>query len=76
MKFNLLDPHTRHSLITWYDTITKQNYLTNKGNIIIQKDGLAMGAPSSSILSEIFLQYTVASHIASIAKKHMIINYF
>jgi hypothetical protein len=29
-----------------------------------------MGASSSSILSEIFLQYIEASHIASIAKKH------
>jgi len=35
-----------------------------------------MDAPSSSIVSEIFLQYIEASHIASIAKKHMIINYF
>ena len=35
-----------------------------------------MGALSSSILSEIFLQYIEASHIASIAKNHMIINYF
>jgi hypothetical protein len=44
--------------------------------MIIQKDVLAMGVPSSSILSEIFLQYIEASHIASIVKKHMIINYF
>jgi hypothetical protein len=35
-----------------------------------------MGAPSSSILSKIFLQYIEASHIASLAKKHMAINYF
>jgi hypothetical protein len=76
MKFNLLDPHTRQGLLTWCDTITKQNYLTNKGNIIIQKDVLSMGAPSSSILSEIFLQYIEASHIAYIAEKHMLINYF
>jgi hypothetical protein len=69
MKFSLLDPHIRQGLLTWYDTITRQNYLTNKGNIIIQKDILAMGAPSSSILSESFLQYIEASRIASIAKK-------
>ena len=55
MKSNLLDSQTRQELLTWYDTITKQNYFTNKGNIIIQKDGLAMGAPSSGILSEVSL---------------------
>jgi len=55
MKFNLLDSHTNQELLTWYNTITKQNYFTNKNNIIIQNDGLAMGAPSSGILSEIFL---------------------
>jgi len=35
-----------------------------------------MGAPSSGILSEIFLQYIQALHIAHLTKKNMIINYF
>jgi len=56
--------------------ITKQNYFTNKNNIIIQNDGLAMGAPSSGTLSEIFLQQIEALHIAHLAKKRMVINYF
>jgi len=54
MKFNLLDSHKNRELLTWYDKITKQNYFTNKSNIIIQNDGLAMGASSSGILSEFF----------------------
>jgi hypothetical protein len=70
MKFNLLDSHTNQELLTWYDTITKQNDFTNKNNIIIQNDGLAMGAPPSGILSEIFLQYIEALHIAHLTKKH------
>ena len=35
-----------------------------------------MGAPSSGILSEIFLQYIEALHIAHLTKKHMIMNNF
>jgi len=35
-----------------------------------------MSAPSSSILSEVFLQHAENSHIAYLAQKHRIINYF
>jgi len=35
-----------------------------------------MGAPSSGILSEIFLQYIEALHIARLTRKHEIINCF
>jgi hypothetical protein len=55
MEFNLLDCNTKHELLTWYDTITKQNYFIKKENIITQNDRSAMGALSSGILSEIFL---------------------
>ena len=62
MKFNLLDSHPNQELLTCYDTITKQNYFTNKNDIIIQNEGLAMGAPSYGILSVTFLQNKEASH--------------
>jgi len=35
-----------------------------------------MGAPSSSIISEIFLQNIEQKHLPSIAKKHNLTNYF
>jgi hypothetical protein len=35
-----------------------------------------MGAPSSSILSEIFLQHTEHPHLPRLTQKHNIINYF
>jgi hypothetical protein len=60
----------------WYDIITKQNYFTHKQDIIIQHDGLAMGAPSSSLIAEFFLQYTEDVHLAHLSHKHSIINYF
>jgi hypothetical protein len=37
--------------------ILKQNYFYHGEKTITQTDGLAMGAPSSSILSEVFLQH-------------------
>jgi hypothetical protein len=35
-----------------------------------------MGAPSSSILSEIFLKHIETFHITKLTQKHKIINYF
>jgi len=76
MNLNILDSNARQELLTWYETITKQNYFTSKSNKIIQKDVVGMGVPSTGILSEIFMQYTETSHIAHLTKKHVIINYF
>ena len=53
LSHNTVDPQTIKEVLQWYDTITQQNYFTNNGNIILQKDGLAIGAPSSGIISEI-----------------------
>jgi hypothetical protein len=73
LKHNLVDPQTQQELLKWYDVITRQNYFTNN-DIIIQHDGLAMGAPSSSVIAEIFLQHTENIHLAHLTHKHRIIN--
>jgi len=73
---NLVDQQTPTEILNWYEIITQQNYFTNDGEIFIQKDGLAMGAPSSSIISEIFLQNIEQIHLPTIAKKHGLTNYF
>lgn len=39
-EFNVLPSHTNQELVTWYDTIMKQNYFTNKNNMIFQNDRL------------------------------------
>jgi hypothetical protein len=72
---NLIDPQSKPELLAWYDVITQQNYFTNNGNTVLQKDGLAMGAPSS-IISEIFLQHLEHSILTPIADKLQLINYF
>jgi hypothetical protein len=35
-----------------------------------------MGAPSSSLIAEIFLQHTEHQHMAQLSTEHKIINYF
>ena len=75
LKDNLLDPQTQQELLSWYDIITQQNYFTNSNKIQLQKNGLAMGAPTSGLISEFFLQNIEHLHLARISNKHKIINY-
>jgi len=69
-----LDPQTRRELLGWYDVITQQNYFTSNGEILIQKEGLAVGAPNSGLLAECFLQHLEKLHIQHLSDKHKIIK--
>jgi hypothetical protein len=73
-EHNLIDTQIKQELLYWHYVITKQNYFINN-DIIIRKDGLAMGAPSSSIIGEMFLQHRENSHLARLTQKHTIVNY-
>jgi len=76
LAYHQTDPQTQKELIMWYDIITRQNYFTHKHDIISQHDGLAMGAPSSGLIAEFFLQHTENTHLACLSHKHRIIDYF
>jgi hypothetical protein len=76
LKHELTDPLTQQELLQWFDIITQQNYFTHKKQIVIQQDGLAMGAPSSGLIAEIFLQHMEHTHLANLTHKHNIINYY
>jgi hypothetical protein len=39
---------------------------------LIQKDGLAMGAPTSGLIAEFFLQNLEKPHLTALADKHKI----
>jgi hypothetical protein len=69
-----IETQTWNEILSWYDVITKQNYFTHN-KIIIQRDSLAMGAPSSGIIAEIFLQHLEHKHLTHLTHKHHIINY-
>ena len=73
---NTTNPRENLEILTWFDIIMQQNYFMTDNQIVTQKDGLAMGAPSSSILSEIFLQHSEYSHIPNLSEKHNIIQYY
>jgi hypothetical protein len=73
---NAIDLTTSNEMTNVYEVITKQNYFVNKDNIVIQDDGLAMGAPSSSIISELFLQHLEQTKLPHIAHKLKLLNYF
>ena len=73
---NSIDPDAKSEILNWYEVITKQNYFMNNENIILQEDGLAMGAPSSSIISELFLEYLEQTKLPHIAQKFKLVNYF
>jgi hypothetical protein len=76
LSHNTADAQTINETLNWYDTITQQNYFANNGNIILQKEGLTMEAPSSSIISEIFLQSLEQTKLPLIAGKLKLTNYF
>jgi hypothetical protein len=42
---------------------------------VVQHDGLAMGAPSSDLIAEIFLQHIENLQLTRLTHKHKIINY-
>ena len=76
LRKNLTDPPAEQELLNWYDTITKQNYFSNKDTILIQQDGLAMGIPTSGIIAEFFLQNLEHAQLTHLSNKHKIVRYF
>jgi hypothetical protein len=73
---NLVDTKIIHEILTWYNIITHQNYFSNNNDKYLQQNGLAMGAPSSAIISEILLQYTEFNSLIPTIKKHNILGYY
>jgi len=76
LEKNQIEPQTRKELLNWYDTITKQNYFSNNGKILIQQDGLAMGVPTSGIIALLFLQSLEDTYLTHLSNKHKIARYF
>jgi hypothetical protein len=48
----------------------------NNENIVLQEDGLAMGAPSSGIILELFLQHLEQTNLPHISQRLKLVNYF
>jgi len=74
IHLNHTDTQIKSELLDWYETITQQNYFRHN-DTITQTDGLAVGAPSSSIISEIFLQHIEHTYLLHLTQKHKLVNY-
>ena len=72
LEHQLIDSQSQQDFLRWYGVITKQNYFSHNKNTITQQDGLAMGAPASGLIAEIFLQHLEHLHLTH---KHHIVNY-
>jgi hypothetical protein len=55
--------------------ILEQNYIEHNGKWYKQNDGLAIGAPTSAILAEVFIRHLEHTIIVEILKKFQIIDY-
>jgi hypothetical protein len=75
LENNHVDTQEKSEILMWYDVITKQNYFAHNNNIVIQRDGLAMGAPSSGLIAEMFLQQLEHRYLAHLTHKHHITFY-
>jgi hypothetical protein len=66
--------HIKH-IISLMKTVLSQNYFQHENSIFMQTEGLAIGAPTSSILYEIFLQF-LEHKICKILVENKIVAYF
>jgi hypothetical protein len=66
---------TKNEIKNLLNVITEQNYIEHNGKWYKQNDGLAMGAPTSAILAEVFIQHLEHPEIINILKESQIIDY-
>jgi len=73
---NDVDGKTTQEIMRITQTLINQNYFQFQDTIYIQNEGLVMGATTSSILSEVYLQHMENTTIHELLKKHRIEGYF
>jgi hypothetical protein len=71
-----IDVSKQKEIIHILKTVTEQNYFQFDQQYYKQTEGLAMGAPTSAILAETYIQYMEHEQIYPILIKHKIIGYF
>jgi hypothetical protein len=73
---NNIEDNLTRDIINLSKTIIDQNYFQFLDNTYIQTEGLAMGAPTSSIFSELYLLSLENSTIYKLLLNHDIVGYF
>jgi len=75
-KNNNIDRNIRTDITRLLKAIINQNYFQFMNQTYMQIEGLAMGATTSSITSEVYLQFLENNGIYNILTKHNIKGYF
>jgi predicted transport protein len=73
---NQLDDKITNELVKITRTVLEQNYFTFCNQNYFQNTGLVMGAPSSAVLSEVYLQHLEHTEIIKIITQHNILGHF
>ena len=71
-----IDKTIQTELYQLCNTVLAQKYFQFQNSYYAQQTGLAMGAPTSSIFSEVYFQYLEITTIYNILVKHKIMGYF
>ena len=69
---NNVDERTTQDIMWIAQTLVGQNYFRFRDTIYVQNEGLAIGAPTSTILSEVYLQYLENTTIYELIIKHKV----
>jgi hypothetical protein len=69
-EMNNIEDKTKQDILKMTQVIVEQNCFRFKDTIYVQNEGLAMGAPTSSIYSVIYLQVLENTKIAELLLKH------
>ena len=73
---NQLDVGITNELVKIIRTFLEQNYFVFRYQNYFQNTGLAMGAPSSAVHAEVYLQHLEHTWIFKIITQHNILGYF
>jgi hypothetical protein len=76
IQHNELHIQEIEQILTLVTLILNQNYFYHDNKYYEQTNGLAMGAPTSALLADFFLQYIEHNFIIPIINKYKILYYF
>jgi hypothetical protein len=75
-ELNKVEDKTKQDILKITRGIVQQNYFCLQDTVYVQNESLAMGAPTSSIFSELYLQFTENTKIVELLLKHKVEGYF
>jgi hypothetical protein len=75
LQNNNVRTEQKRDVILLINTILKQNCIQHNNLQHKQEKGLSMGAPTSALFAEIFMQFIEHNHIINTLTKHNVLDY-